>query len=157
MFLGLILFGCVVGGGIYLRKLNQNKIKFKLDILNFCDYLKTQISFNKGLLKDILIDYANQSKTKLKNIILEYLENIGGDKKFKITCNDLTFEEIEVLEMLFGGLGKSDINNQLILIENVRGFLSKNYEIYKEKRQKIGDLSLKLSVCLGLLIMILII
>lgn len=154
---GLMLFGISVGVGVYVKMQNQAKIKFKLDILNFCDYVKTQIGFAQMSLKQIVLNYASNATVELKQMLNEYAEGLGNSKEFSIYNKELTTDEVAVLQSLFNELGKSDVKRQLELCENSKKLLINGYEDYKNKKQKAGDLGLKLSVCAGLLIAILLI
>ena len=157
MILGILLFGLSVGVGIYLKTINQNKLKFKLDLLNFCDYLKTQISFNKKPLKEIVENYIENATPELKNILKDYEESFTASTLFVVNSNILDFEEKQMLNELFGRLGRSDITGQIELCDNTKQFLNKNYEIWSVKHKKNGDICLKLSICFGILLIILVI
>ncbi len=156
MYIGIILLACSIGVGFYIKTYNENQIKFKLDILNFCDYLKTQIEFSKRHLKDILQEYSLHATPKLKKIICIYIESLDNENKKCEIGNLLNFEESKFLQQLFDGLGKSDVKSQIELCENVKTLFYSNYDQFKDKKQKMGNLSFKLSFCIGFLLLILI-
>ena len=153
----LMLFGISVGVGIYIKMLNQTKIKFKLDILNFCDYTKAQIGFAQKPLKQIILGYADGATAELKKILLDYANWLGKSESFRVMNKELTVDEMATLNALFNELGKSDAARQVELCENTKTLLRGGYEDYKAKKQRAGDLGLKLSICAGLLVAILLI
>ncbi len=157
LVVGLILFGISVGVGVYIKMLNQTKIKFKLDVLNFCDYVKTQISFAKKPLKQIVLSYAENATAEFKNILTEYVSTLGTTNRYLINNKELTIDEVTILNALFDELGKSDVKRQAELCDNSKRLLLNGYEEYKTKKQKAGDLGLKLSICAGLLLAIVLI
>lgn len=155
MILGLILFCCSISTGFYIKMCKLNKIKFQLDLLNFCDYLKSQISFSKKPVKEIVLSYGENATSKLKKILNSFCTQIGETQNIEVKCDNLNFEENKIVNTLFQNLGRSDLKNQIELCENTRVLLYSNYEINKEKLKTSGDISFKLSVCLGLLFIVL--
>lgn len=138
----IILFSYIVGK-IILRSYKEEELTLK-EILNFIDYMKIEINFSKKKKTELIDDYLKNCKTSLKKVI--------NDKNLCILHKNKQQE----LENMLNNIGTTDLEGQNVMLEKYALIFKSYYEDACLKYKNLSSYIIKLAVCLGLVVCILI-
>lgn len=162
LILSLVLAISIVVLGVLISNYYKRRNKFFCDVSNFCDVLLSEINF----LQLKLLQIVNKHKTSygvdfknFLNLFSNYL-NDGIDKeKFqnKLIKSQLFLSEVEAIDLFnfFVNLGGLDIQNETNNINNFKNLFNKYRDLSEINKQKFSPLSIKLSIVVGLVVVIL--
>lgn len=140
----LIILGISYCVGVKTLSGYKDRLLSLKDILNLIDKLKIEINFEQKKLNDIIFEFVKNCKTSIKNVI-------NNEK-----CNILSKNEENLLKSMLKSLGKSDIEGQNLLLEKYK----KQFENYvydaEIKYREMSKCIIKLALCGGALLCILI-
>lgn len=156
IFLMIASFAVCALIGVYLKTKMSKKEKLLCAFANFCESTKSQISFLQTNLNTLIENEKQSRKGEFSDLLDSYLKKLKSGEQIK-KPKLLTDNEWEIMSNIFNKLGKSDVKNQEALLENSRLAIAPMVESAKEKNKKDGTMWLKLFICLGVAIVIVLI
>lgn len=150
----------IVGGfavcGKFLTDGLIKRDKFFLEMTNFCEYLKTNITFTHTKVKELYSGYVETYNSEFKEIF-ESLKNIEMKNEEEFYKNIfLKKEEKKQIVNFAKQLGYSDIDMQISLIENFKNYIQNKSNLASEKRKQNAPLCYKVCIAIGMIVSILI-
>lgn len=151
------LFGYV---GYNLSSHYSSKKKFYYCLLNFVNTLKIQINFLEQNLENVLKSQKSGSKEFLQ-LVNNFKELLLKQKFLKqelfVGISILSNEEKDVIYNFFKSLGRLDMENQIIAIDNFLNIIDGYYQNSKTESSKYGGLYIKLGIIFGAFLSLIII
>lgn len=128
--------------------------------MHVIDILKIDISFFKTSLTSCIQKYNNDLNGLTKQMFTNYIKYLNDNSYNKnlsdfIKLDFLTTNEAETIKNLLLFIGSSDAITQCEMLDNYKILISNYHEESQKKYNKYGNLALKLSLSLGLIIVIL--
>ena len=158
-----MLFGSISYIGFESSKIYKSKENFFCDLLSFTKSIKTEISF----LKTDILEMINKNKyeSKFNDFLIEYKNALKNDKslsKSNITeilknIIDLKDDEIESISQMFFELGNIGYNEQLERLEYYIETYINFYNQSNENSKKMMPLCKKMGILTGILVCIVLI
>lgn len=160
----VIVFIVLLSGGVgkIISDKYKNRVKCYKNLIKFADFLKLNIySLNENIVEiiDKFILINEEFKSDFEEIKEMIIKNNLSSQKLKLLS---IFKELNDAEMLdvfnfFNLLGKNNFDLQISLIENyLHIFNLKLGECEVDMKQK-GNISYKISLCVGVMISIIIV
>jgi stage III sporulation protein AB len=155
VFFVFVMIACEMAGNY------KNKYLYIYGIINGITYLKKEIEYFNYILEEAFINSADFSGTA-KEFFLKVGESLKGNKCVnlgnlmadELLTSDDRFKKI-ILE--FGNqIGKSNVENEIITIDNTLIRLNDLYEEYKEEYKKKGTFVYKITILCGIIFVIVI-
>ena len=159
----IVLIGCsYLGYGLgnyYVRR-----HKFIVNLINFANHLKVEISFSKNNLSNIIESHIEESDASFKSVLKGYLGALKTTdyitvEVLKKNINTIYLEENEKEQMLqfFNFLGKSDADNQVEIINKSLNIFNNFLKNSVVEKQKYSGMFKKLGVLIGIFVLIIIV
>ncbi|MBQ7467003.1 MAG: stage III sporulation protein AB [Clostridia bacterium] len=145
--------------GKEIAKIYVKRDRFFKNLSEFCDFLKSNISFFQTKISEIFDGYIKDYSSEFDNIYKQF-QNLIMDENGKSVAEDIKFLKAEdkvTLNNFLKGLGKSDQKNQMMLIDNFKNYALKRSEECASARRSQEGLIFKVSLAVGAVICILII
>ena len=144
LFIGTILFtACIIVGRHYKQDLCKKR-DFFIALQSFAVYLKREISFSYTTVGNV-IGLFNCNNSDLKRMLGLYLEGVLQPPDY------LSVDEQNFIKNFFDKIGKSNLDNELFMIET----FIREAEVYKNteisKCVKSSKIYTKLSLCFGVI------
>lgn len=142
---------CFIYAGVNLKRNYNVKNIFYENLIDFCEVLKTNINFLTKPVKQIIAENLCRYSKDFVGFLNSYLNN--KTEEFNLTY----FSEYELnqIKIFFSTLGKSGVEGEISNIESNKTIFENLLNSTKEENKKFGELCLKLSICLGLMFVIL--
>lgn len=154
----ILLISCIGYGFSYYYI--QRK-KFFDSLVFFIQNMKNDINFSQDKLIEIIDRNLNVVTNKDLNTLLCNYKNliISNIDKRKLFCNInfLKENEKEIIFIFFKGLGKTDVFNQIELLDKFSNKLTEFYSNATHESKKYSSLYLKLGILFGLFVAIILI
>lgn len=150
--------------GVWWSGTLRNRVEDIRDLEQVLEELANEISFYSNVLGDAFMKIAKSSGKRISGILMSMADNIKtnpGRKAWAIAVGNnykstyLLGEDIDVLLSLGDILGTSDIDGQVGHIKNVIARLANQESKAEDERRQNEQLFKKLSMLLGLTIVIL--
>lgn len=162
-----ILVGVVLIGMTYLgfglSKYYRKRKRFFEDMVFLCGKLCVEISFSSDSLSAIIQNSMDNFSKDFKNMLKGYLDYLGKNGS-EISVESLfgkstliKDDEKELFLNFFKNLGRLDASNQVQEIENFKEKFGEIKSHADDDNKKFGNLSLKLMMLLGILVVIILI
>ena len=140
--------------GLINMRNKKRRIDYLDSLIKLCDYLISEISFNKDKLITALEKFADTDNTELANQLKTFCESPYSDKI--IYPKFLKKDEQVTVSDFFSSLGCTDGETQISQLQNYKKRFG-DIDCYEEdKFKKSGSVGLKLSVLFGIAVGILI-
>ena len=140
--------------GLMIVRRKQSRIKYFESALRLTEKLITDVSFRRETLLNVLSEFSNDDKSELKKHIDAFI--LSPYYEIVISGSLLKPEEKRLIGEFFRSLGVTDTQTQIGELQSYKIRFEQIYNNESEKFKKSGNLSLKLSVLLGLAVGILI-
>ena len=149
----LLALGCASGlfVGIFFSNELKKKKCFYEELAIFIDEILGDLGFRQNGIRTVALNYANESKSYLKNVLEEYAANPNVVPAFLF----LSGNERVTVKDFFSNLGKTDIVTQRSELENIKPKIQELRNTYKTKHEKKGAMYIKLGLLVGLAVGIL--
>lgn len=131
--------------------------KFFLEMLNFCEYIKTNITFSHTKVSNLFDGYIETYNSEFKEIF-ENFKNFD-DNKNEDNLNKIFFlkkEEKSQIVNFVKQLGNSNVDMQISHIENFKNFIQNKSTLASDKRKQNAPLCYKVCISVGMIVSILI-
>ena len=158
LLLGIVSLSGMVG--LTISKHYIERKKFFLDLKNFVNSLKNEISFSLIKLIDVVEKLNKQIKNRNINIllanyatILKLKKEMGEDKLFQ-NISFLNEQERNNVFLFFTRLGRVDVVNQINELDNYSKIFDEYYQNAKANSEKYSSLYTKMGILVGLFIAI---
>ena len=148
----LILFFCSYAG-VSFYKTTIYRVGYIADIIEGLRFMRKELEFSEGLLEDVLAA-ASEYSGKSKNLFMNCAVDFKNCKK-NIENENVSPETKTICKKFFGQIGKSNLENELNLIDVTIGQLEALYSQEKAYSEKNGKLIAKTGVLMGLLLFVL--
>lgn len=133
--------------GIIISKKYINRVNELKELKNAIQMIETKMKFTYEPIPNIFYDISKMLKTKVADLFKESsikMKSISASNAWEETLrtsrNNLTIEDINILNNLSKLLGKTDLNGQISMLKLTSTFLDKQIqdaEIDKEKNVKL--------------------
>ena len=157
----VVIFVLAVFIGISINSYFTNRKKFFQEFSNFLEYLKIQVSFQKSKIKQLVEEYKKQNIDenfmKLLDDYLLYLTNLNAEVPFEVKLDILKENEKSIISRVFMSIGRFNSDGEVANIHNALKEANSLLIDAQENQKKYGAVSVKLSIALGLLLIIVII
>ena len=157
----VVIFVLAVFIGISINSYFTNRKKFFQEFSNFLEYLKIQVSFQKSKIKQLVEEYKKQNIDenfmKLLDDYLLYLTNLNAEVPFEVKLDILKENEKSIISRVFMSIGRFNSDGEVANIHNALKEANSLLVDAQENQKKYGAVSVKLSIALGLLLIIVII
>ena len=157
----VVIFVLAVFIGISINSYFTNRKKFFQEFSNFLEYLKIQVSFQKSKIKQLVEEYKKQNIDenfiKLLDDYLLYLTNLNAEVPFEAKLDILKENEKSIISRVFMSIGRFNSDGEVANIHNALKEANSLLIDAQENQKKYGAVSVKLSIALGLLLIIVII
>ena len=162
VLLGGIFATFAVTGYIFYRNYVLRKKYFE-SLIGFCNNLTTEINFSKKNISLIIDDYINNYCASFKSDLECYKNLIDNNKDLgshttKVETelwNKLAETEKTIIWEFLCSLGRHSSIEELQKIKNYKSRFEKWYEVANEKVKKEASITLKISILLGIAVVIL--
>ena len=155
---GAIVFCCGYVG-FQLSSAMKNKYQYFRDLVLLIDKLIVDIGFFQTNLVDVLQKY--EFSQMLKNTINKYLEFLLSGKNSNIEetlfLKELSNDENKIVSAFFLSLGSCAVDEQKNFLLNYKSIFNSFAQKHLEEYEKKGKMFFKISVLIGLAIVVLII
>lgn len=156
LILSGVLAAAIIYIGIGIKRYYKIRAQLIKDILMFIEKLQQEISFLKPPLNKIISEYCQGKKNEFTKLIAVFGNNSGAIEVKGLNCVYLHESEKELLVTMMNGVSKLDAKTLLHNLEGYRlRFISMSQQA-NDKRDKLGQLSFKLSVMMAILAMIIV-
>ena len=147
----LCLFGLIVYVGYGILSYYKKRKQFYQDLIDFINYLNTEIAFLKTDLISIIDKNCNKYHNELNELLLLYLTNIkAGKQNFDANIKVLSKEENLELNNFFNSLGKTNIEEQKVCIAHYKSRFCEQKQKSEEDVNKNGIVAFKLCIVVGI-------
>lgn len=147
----IILFCLIVYVGYGIFCYYKKRQLFYDDLINFVNYLNTEISFLKTDLISIIDRSCNKYHKELNDLLCSYLLNLRkNNNKFSANLKVLSNEENQTLSNFFNSIGRTNIEEQKVCIAHYKSRFSEQKLISEEDKNKNGLTYFKLCIVVGL-------
>ena len=157
----VVIFVLAVFIGISINSYFTNRKKFFQEFSNFLEYLKIQVSFQKSKIKQLVEEYKKQNIDenfmKLLDDYLLYLTNLNAEVPFEVKLDILKENEKSIISRVFMSIGRFNSDGEVANIHNALKEANSLLVDAQENQKKYGAVGVKLSIALGLLLIIVII
>lgn len=157
----VVIFVLAVFIGISINAYFTNRKKFFQEFSNFLEYLKIQVSFQKSKIKQLVEEYKKQNIDenfmKLLDDYLIYLTNLNAEVPFEAKLAILKENEKSIISRVFMSIGRFNSDGEVANIHNALKEANSLLIDAQENQKKYGAVGVKLSIALGLLLIIVII
>lgn len=161
LVLSLILLSACSYLGYSLGKFYQIREQFLVDLISFCNTLKSEISFSKNGLVETIKQKQNAYRSSFAKVLKSYVKcleegnfidlNILSHYIETVYLND---DELQELLRLFDGLGKSDVIHQIELLDQFIIVFSHYLKVAQEEKKKYAGLFSKLGFLTGIFLVV---
>ena len=149
IFLLLVIAILIVYIGVQIRAYYRRREKILNDIIQFCNIFENDLRFNRNSVSQIVKDNISKFDKEFAKVLEAYISH------GKITeCKFLNKKEQDLLEKFLNSLGKSDEEGEIRNLNNYRTELMRVKEEGLADCKKYGDLSIKMSVIIGALVLV---
>ncbi len=149
IFILLVIAVFVVYIGVGIKRYYRNREKILNEIIQFCNIFENDLRFNKNAISQIVSDNLSKFDKEFAKVLKAYfLENT------MIDCKYLNKKEQEMLEKFFQSLGKNDEDGEIRNLNNYRTELTKIKDDGLSECKKYGEFSVKISLIIGALIVV---
>ncbi len=157
----VVIFVLAVFIGVSINSYFTNRKKFFQEFSNFLEYLKIQVSFQKSKIKQLVEEYKKQNIDenfmKLLDDYLIYLTNLNAEVPFEAKLAILKENEKSIISRVFMSIGRFNSDGEVANIHNALKEANSLLIDAQENQKKYGAVGVKLSIALGLLLIIVII
>lgn len=145
--------------GLLIKRGYAQKVDFFKGMAEFLREFRNEITLMKTPLTEFVPRYVEGRKGQAVDLIKEYVTELNSKGKFERDVEKWDYahmsrgEKEEVLH-LFQSLGKSDLNEQKVIVDNFEKAIQNRQNIAEENLKKKGATYFKLLVLLGIAIMV---
>lgn len=153
---------CLASGyvGIQIQNRFKQRAEFYDDFKSYLEFSENGISAYKSPVTDILKDFSClETKSKefsrmISEVSAAYSGASGRETVSEITSKVLKKSDVKLFCDYFKNVGKTSLADELSLLRSVKNIVSENLKIAKCETEKKGKMYFKLSVVLGLAVML---
>lgn len=131
-----------------VSKQYQEKYDFYINLKNFLNNFKINVSFKKEKIHDFL--RSQNHKKQFKTFIKSYIQYLNTNQLNLDDLNLLDEEEKLSLAEILKNLGKYDTENEINQINNFLILIEEKLEKAKQEKQKLCPMIIKLSLLFAL-------
>lgn len=158
LILLVVVFLMAIYCGVKVNTYFSERKKFFQEFEKFLEYLKIQVAFQKSKISQLVEEYRLQDVDKNFDVLLcdylEYLEHLNYDKIFEINSSVLKPAERSAIARTFMTIGRfnsaGEVANLHTALQEAKSYLSDALS----NHNKYGPVSIKLSITLGALVVI---
>lgn len=152
IFILLLILALIIYIGLQIRAYYRKRERILNDILSFCNIFENEVKFSKNAISKIVQDNLNKFDKELSDVLEAYF--VHGTEK---ACKYLNKKEQEFLDKFMQSLGKADEEGEIRNLNNYRTEFLRIKEDGQQDCKKYGSFALKMSIVIGLLVVIVLI
>lgn len=161
LVLSLILLTSCSYLGYSLGKFYHIREQFLVDLISFCNALKSEISFSKNGLVETIKNRQSSYRFAFNKVLKGYVKCLEEGAYININLLNhyidtvyLNEDELQELFRLFDGLGKSDVFHQVELLDQFILVFSHYLKVAQEEKKKYAGLFSKLGFLTGIFLVV---
>lgn len=139
--------------GVMISQTLKKRYLYFKELCDFLDYYKQNLIYLQNSMSDLVLSAANKT-TELKETLVSFNKFIQGEKLVLNFPPYLNKEQKGLVENIFERLGSGDFTLELDKTEKARFEVSRQGEYHKNIYDKYGGVAIKISVLLGIMLVI---
>ena len=149
---GIVCFGCVYIG-VMIYKYLDDRVRFYNDFIEFLYVYDNNLSFCQDKLQNVVEKFAGDNHTGFRKFLLLFIKN-GGEE---IKIESIKPKEIKACQRDLNEIGKANLETDANIIKVLITKEKYNLEKATKLKNKYGSLAIKISLLIGILLVILLI
>lgn len=152
----LIIFGAFVFIGFHIWRTYKQRRDFFADLVRFCDHLTTEINFSKNTIEQVINRYIDTYNPQFAEVLLKYSHLLAENADITRQKLGEFIERDDVVDFFFE-LGKHSVHEECEKIKSARLRFDSLYLNAREKLSREASIYFKISIILGIGVVILLI
>lgn len=160
---GALLMAASAYFGIGVRRVYKIRYKLFADLTGFCDYMLREVRHLKTPLSELMDAYPTGKKGLSAEILKKYSDGLRfgygspSEVSDKIKSVYVGFDDTLAVAGFLYGLGKGDLETELANLERYRALFGEKTAFFENELKKKGEMYYKLSVLIGITLMIIVV
>lgn len=153
----LIMVVCIVLIGLMINNYYKDRRNFFVNLCNFCDTLKVNISYSQNKLNEIIFDFKRTCDKDFSNFLTKFqltLNDNSTSLDLSSTLKILNDKEKQDVLNFFSCLGSLGVDEEIEKIVLNKNTFCKIKDKCEEQKSKLSPLYIKLFIVLALGVLI---